>query len=126
MYFIPGGLLNRQGIIKLTTVFLAGVLILIAGSPLAVQAQSDPMETWEYVKPSTEFHFEVERFEANPIIHREMRGMVGKVGENINGPSLIRVPDWIENPLGKYYLYLLYSTAGEWAIAIAELHFHEE
>jgi len=27
------------------------------------------------------------------------------VGENIQGPSLIRAPDWIENPLGKYYLY---------------------
>jgi len=26
-------------------------------------------------------------------------------GSNINGPSLIRVPDWIENPLGRYYLY---------------------
>ena len=28
-----------------------------------------------------------------------------KDGDNINGPSLIKVPDWIENPLGKYYLY---------------------
>ena len=27
------------------------------------------------------------------------------IGENINGPSLIRVPDWIEEPLGRYYLY---------------------
>ena len=27
------------------------------------------------------------------------------VGENIQGPSMIRVPDWIENPLGRYYLY---------------------
>ena len=27
------------------------------------------------------------------------------MGDNINGPSLIRVPDWIENPLGRYYLY---------------------
>ncbi|NET62179.1 MAG: hypothetical protein F6K47_40550, partial [Symploca sp. SIO2E6] len=26
-------------------------------------------------------------------------------GSNINGPSLIRVPEWIENPLGRYYLY---------------------
>ncbi len=27
------------------------------------------------------------------------------MGTNINGPSLIRVPDWVENPLGRYYLY---------------------
>ena len=27
------------------------------------------------------------------------------MGDNINGPSLIKVPEWIENPLGKYYLY---------------------
>lgn len=28
-----------------------------------------------------------------------------RMGSNIQGPSLIRVPDWIDNPLGKYYLY---------------------
>lgn len=27
------------------------------------------------------------------------------IGENIQGPSLIRVPDWVPNRLGKYYLY---------------------
>ena len=27
------------------------------------------------------------------------------IGQNIQGPSLIRVPDWLENPLGVYYLY---------------------
>ena len=27
------------------------------------------------------------------------------IGHNIQGPSMIRVPDWVENPLGKYYLY---------------------
>jgi len=26
-------------------------------------------------------------------------------GNNINGPSLIKVPKWIKSPLGKYYLY---------------------
>lgn len=71
----------------------------------SVLAQSDPMETWEYVVSSSDFTFEVERFEANPIIHREMAGMIGPLGKNINGPSLIRVPDWVEDPLGKYYLY---------------------
>ena len=28
------------------------------------------------------------------------------IGENIQGPSLIRVPDWVEDRLGAYYLYL--------------------
>ena len=27
------------------------------------------------------------------------------IGENIQGPSLIRVPDWVSDSLGKYYLY---------------------
>lgn len=27
------------------------------------------------------------------------------LGPNIQGPSLIRVPDWLPNPLGRYYLY---------------------
>ena len=27
------------------------------------------------------------------------------VGNNIQGPSLIKVPDWLENRLGRYYLY---------------------
>ena len=27
------------------------------------------------------------------------------IGTNIQGPSLIRVPDWIPDPLGRYYLY---------------------
>src|SRR5580704_18113283 len=27
------------------------------------------------------------------------------VGDNVNGPSVIRVPPWIEHPLGRYYMY---------------------
>ena len=44
----------------------------------------------------------VERLVDAPIIQPDMdRSM----GSNIAGPSLIRVPDWVENPLGTYYLY---------------------
>ncbi len=46
---------------------------------------------------------QVTRFDANPIIHPDM--LSGRDGENINGPSLIRVPEWLPKPLGKYYLY---------------------
>ena len=31
--------------------------------------------------------------------------LLNKEGNNINGPSLIKVPNWVKNPLGKYYLY---------------------
>jgi hypothetical protein len=42
------------------------------------------------------------RFVDAPIISP---GLHPSIGENIQGPSLIRVPDWVSSPLGKYYLY---------------------
>ena len=42
------------------------------------------------------------RFATNPTIRP---GMANLPGEDINGPSLIRVPAWVSHPLGKYYLY---------------------
>ena len=44
----------------------------------------------------------VARLSEEPIIRPHMDD---RMGSNINGPSLIRVPDWIEMPLGRYYLY---------------------
>lgn len=61
----------------------------------------------------------------NPII---TPGMHDRIGTNINGPSLIKVPPWVENPLGRYYLYFSHhkgdhirlayadSLQGEWTI----------
>ena len=42
------------------------------------------------------------RLSPEPIIRPHMDH---RMGSNINGPSLIRVPGWIEEPLGRYYLY---------------------
>ncbi len=44
----------------------------------------------------------VSRLSTNPIIFPEMDEAIGT---NINGPSLIRIPKWVEHPLGRYYLY---------------------
>ena len=44
----------------------------------------------------------IERLRGNPIIRPHMDA---RMGTNINGPSLIRMPNWIEHPLGTYYLY---------------------
>lgn len=44
----------------------------------------------------------VTRLGDGPIITPEMDT---RMGGNIQGPSLIKVPSWVENPLGNYYLY---------------------
>ena len=44
----------------------------------------------------------VQRLLDGPIIAPDLHP---SIGVNIQGPSLIRVPDWMERPLGTYYLY---------------------
>ncbi len=44
----------------------------------------------------------ITRIGQGPIIHA---GLHASLGENIQGPSLIKVPAWVRSPLGKYYLY---------------------
>ncbi len=44
----------------------------------------------------------VERLLDRPIVMPDSHPSIGK---NIQGPSLIRVPDWIPDALGRYYLY---------------------
>ena len=47
-------------------------------------------------------HIDVQRVVDRPIIHA---GLDPSIGANIQGPSLIRTPDWLPNRLGRYYLY---------------------
>lgn len=49
--------------------------------------------------------FIIERYAANPIIRSGMDGLSAEDGANINGPSLIKVPSWVPDRLGTYYLY---------------------
>jgi len=46
--------------------------------------------------------------------------MDDRMGDNINGPSLIRVPDWIPNALGKYYLYFAHHQGTYIRLAYAD------
>jgi len=78
-------------------------LVAVAGTESEVAAQ---------VVPS------VERFSANPIIVPDL--LPGDDGENINGPSLIRVPDWVDNPLGRYYLYFAHHAGSYIRLAYAD------
>ena len=65
------------------------------------------------------------RLEQNPLITTRTSK---SLGTNVNGPTVIRVPDWVQRPLGRYYMYfanhmgefirLAYadSLAGPWKI----------
>ena len=60
------------------------------GAPAELAAQVAPTDV------------RVERLLDAPIITPNLHP---SIGENIQGPSVIRVPDWVQNPLGAYYLY---------------------
>jgi hypothetical protein len=75
--------------------------------------------------PAPNIKITIERLAGGPIIYP---GISSSIGQNIQGPSVIQVPDWVRNPLGKYYMYfaehkgdrikLAYSDdiAGPWKI----------
>lgn len=70
---------------KTLTLFLYSLFLMVSNT----QAAEPPSIT-------------VTRLGDGPIITPEMDA---RMGGNIQGPSLIKVPDWVENPLGSYYLY---------------------
>jgi hypothetical protein len=44
----------------------------------------------------------VTRIPQNPLVTVDSSPTLGV---NVNGPTVIRVPDWVEKPLGRYYMY---------------------
>jgi hypothetical protein len=58
-----------------------------------------------------------QRLSGNPIV---TPASSPTLGENINGPSLIRVPDWVRNPLGRYYLYFAHHAGKHIRLAYSD------
>ena len=55
------------------------------------------------------------------LIHPDMPELDREHGfSNINGPSLVRVPEWVENPLGRYYLYFAHHRGAYIRLAYAD------
>jgi len=79
---------------------------------LAVEVSSVPSQAGTGSAPR------IDRLDNNPIITPEM--LPGNDGENINGPSLIRVPSWVRNPLGRYYLYFAHHFGSYIRLAYAD------
>ena len=59
----------------------------------------------------------VERLATNPIVTPEIDA---RIGTNINGPSLVRVPEWVQDPLGAYYLYFAHHKGTYIRMAYAD------
>ncbi|MDC0641251.1 hypothetical protein OAP24_03730 [Porticoccaceae bacterium] len=69
-----------------------------------------------YLSPEA-LPFTAQRLAHRPIITVDNSPRLQQLAEaegyiNINGPSMILVPDWVENPLGKYYLYFSHHKGG--------------
>lgn len=84
---------------------------------LTVSAAATPPPPEALAGPAP-FIVVVERVGDGPIIHPGM--LPAEIGGNINGPSLIRVPDWVENPLGRYYLYFAHHRDDHIRMAYAD------
>jgi len=61
--------------------------------------------------------FTVERLSENPVIHP---GMTPSPGTNINGPSVIAVPDWVTHRLGRFYMYFADHRGDHIKLAFAD------
>ena len=59
----------------------------------------------------------IRRLDGNPIVRPDMDA---RIGRNIQGPSLIRVPDWVPAPLGRYYLYFADHKGTYIRLAVAD------
>jgi hypothetical protein len=57
------------------------------------------------------------RFRTNPLI--TVRSSPS-LGDNVNGPSIIRVPAWVKQPLGRYYMYFAHHMGHYIRLAYAD------
>ena len=69
------------------------------------------------IPPTPKAEVQIQRLDGNPIIHPTLSATLG---DNIDGPSLIRVPTWLPNPLGRYYLYFAAHSGSYIRMAYAD------
>jgi hypothetical protein len=101
------------------------VLLLGVGIGFAwLQGAATPMLGPD-VEPDASGPFAARRLPDNPILVHEMDpALVAEAHRygyvNVNGPSLIRVPDWAPNRLGEYYLYFAHHKGERIRLAYAD------
>lgn len=69
------------------------------------------------LREESELKIKITRFIDEPIIYPFLED---EIGSNIQGPSLIKTPSWLKNPLGKYYLYFADHKGDQIKLAYAD------
>ena len=83
----------------------------------ALSWRAAPMSSaWKRLHSATTMDFRIERL-SGPII---VPNMDARMGTNINGPSLIRAPDWLPTPPGRYLLYFAHHNGTYIRLAFAD------
>ncbi|MEL6255301.1 MAG: hypothetical protein AAFR87_25050 [Bacteroidota bacterium] len=116
-------------------IYLLALILLLLGAAYGIRESVSPI-----LLPTMEpaYSFQASRLSDSPIIYSKLHSRLlaeeKEIGyPNINGPSLIRVPDWLPHPLGKYYLYFAHhkgpyirlayadSLSGPWKVYDSEI-----
>ncbi len=82
-----------------------------------IEKLEDDWQEWRFTEPQSVLKLEKDYEGVNESVEESRFGSTYDFVHQLRDPAIFEED-------GR--LYLLYSTAGEWAIAIAELHFHEE
>lgn len=91
---------------RITTVWALGLLVAIgAGARQPSLAAQRPARVT------------ATRLPQNPLITLQSSA---SLGDNINGPTIIRVPSWVEKPLGRYYMYFAHHMGAFIRLAYAD------
>ena len=88
---------------------MSGVLVLAALFVWALPAE-------DVVNAQTPVRVRATRLPQNPLV---TLASSPTVGDNINNPAVIRVPSWVERPLGRYYMYFAHHMGGFIRLAYA-------
>lgn len=103
-------------------IYLLALILLLLAAGYGIRESVKPV-----FLPALEpaYHFQANRLSEGPIIysklHQRLLTEEKELGyPNINGPSLIRVPDWLPHPLGKYYLYFAHHKGSYLRLAYAD------
>jgi hypothetical protein len=94
---------SRLQFLRALRLFLAlSFLVVVLSCFHMARAADNDVATASLKKPT------ITRLQESPIIHPDMifgKDQGAPAGWNIMFPSLIKVPSWLPNPMGKYYLY---------------------